>query len=287
MAAKKLADTTDYHAAKVYNKKGIMLMPGDADLIANGDIVYCALKGEDFNYAAVLDDYEMGRTLGVGGFGKVVLGKHRETKKEMAIKYTEIGDQLSSANMIASIYKEAESLKSLVHKNIVKLHHAFIDGKQFIMIMEAAMGGELLHYLKKKGSMPEPIARKIILQVIQAMLYCHSRGVVHRDLKLENVLFMSKDEDDMTVKVVDFGIAGVASEKVDAGTLPYMAPETLDRVAANTTPAIDVWALGVMLYTMIFGTLPFYASDEKQLVKLIKESNVKFPKDHPITPLGK
>ena len=135
--------------------------------------------------------------------------------------------------------------------------------------------------------MPEPIARKIILQVIQAMLYCHSRGVVHRDLKLENVLFLSKEEDDMTVKVVDFGIAGMASEKVDAGTLPYMAPETLDRVAANTTPAIDVWALGVMLYTMIFGTLPFYSSDEKQLVKLIKESPVKFPKDQPITPLGK
>ena len=129
MVAKKLADTSDYHAAKMYNKKGIMLMHDDAELISNGDILYCALKGEDFNYAAVLDDYEMGRTLGVGGFGAVKLGKHRETRKEVAIKFTDIGDQLASANMIASIYKEAESLKSLTHKNIVKLHHAFIDGK--------------------------------------------------------------------------------------------------------------------------------------------------------------
>ena len=71
----------------------------------------------------------MGRTLGVGGFGKVLLGKNRTTNKEVAIKFTDVGDQLSSANMIQSIYKEAESLKSLKHKNIIQLHHAFVDSK--------------------------------------------------------------------------------------------------------------------------------------------------------------
>jgi len=86
------------------------------------------------------------------------------------------------------------------------------------------------------------------------MLYCHSRGVVHRDLKLENVLFKNTIEDDMTVKVVDFGIAGMAAkDKVDAGTLAYMAPECLDKVAADTTPAIDVWAIGIMFFAMIYG----------------------------------
>ncbi len=86
------------------------------------------------------------------------------------------------------------------------------------------------------------------------MLYCHSRGVVHRDLKLENVLFKNTVEGNFEVKVVDFGIAGMASQdKVDAGTLAYMAPECLDKVAADTTPAIDVWSIGIMFYAMIYG----------------------------------
>ena len=73
------------------------------------------------------------------------------------------------------------------------------------------MGGELYQFMKKHNTIPEVHARTIILQVVQAMLYCHSRGVVHRDLKLENVLFKNNDETDFDVKVVDFGIAGVAS----------------------------------------------------------------------------
>lgn len=103
------------------------------------------------------------------------------------------------------------------------------------------------------------------------MLYCHSRGVVHRDLKLENVLFQYREEDDHAVKVVDFGIAGMGDDKVDAGTLAYMAPECLEKVAASTSPAIDVWAIGVMLFTMIYGYLPFYSGDERELIKRIKE----------------
>ena len=99
-ACKKLGDGCDYRVARIYNRKGILLSDGDYQLIAEGDILYCAFKGEEFNFAAILDDYERGKILGVGGFGKVYLGKHRVTRKEVAIKFTDVGDQLSSANLI-------------------------------------------------------------------------------------------------------------------------------------------------------------------------------------------
>ena len=95
------------------------------------------------------------------------------------------------------------------------------------MIMEYASGGELLKYVETLKNVPERDARKIILQVINAMSFCHNGGIVHRDLKLENVLFKTKT--DLTVKVVDFGIAGVCAtnknDKVDAGSVAYMPPE--------------------------------------------------------------
>lgn len=110
---------------------------------------------------------------------------------------------------------------------------------------------------------------------------------MHRDLKLENVLFKSKSKDNYHIKVVDFGIAGVGEEKVDSGTLCYMSPEVLDKVGAKTSPAIDVWAIGVMMYTMIYGELPYYSSDEKQLIKKIINDPIRFKNTYPITAMGK
>ena len=180
----------------MYNKDGVLLFEKDLKYISTGEIVYIATRGEDFNYCAILDDYELIRTLGEGGFGEVKLGRHRENKSEVAIKFMDIGQELSSASAIAGIYKEADALKALSHKHIIKLYHGFIDGKRFVMIMEAAHGGQLLDFLKSDKAFPEPIAREILLQVVSAMLYCHSRGVVHRDLKLENVLFKNTIKDD-------------------------------------------------------------------------------------------
>lgn len=103
---------------------------------------------------------------------------------------------VSNANAVQSIFKEALNLKKLRHKNIIELFHAFVEKKQLIMIMEYAGGGELLGYLQKHGQMSEVDTRQIILQVVNSILYCHTRGIVHRDLKLENVIFRDEAVDD-------------------------------------------------------------------------------------------
>mgnify|MGYP000737116402 CR=1 FL=1 len=89
---KKFSPKDDYHKAKLYNRDGVLILSTDFDLINSGDILYIACRGEDFNYCAILDDYELGRTLGVGGFGKVIHGRHRETRAEVAVKFTDCGD---------------------------------------------------------------------------------------------------------------------------------------------------------------------------------------------------
>lgn len=126
-------------------------------------IEYDCLLGEDFNWCAILDDFEIGRVLGKGGFGEVLYARHKETKKDHAVKFMDVSDQLSNAGLISSIFKEAESLKKLKHKNIVQLDHAFLEGKQLIMIMEYAGGGEVLEYLEAHKKLDEITSRKIML----------------------------------------------------------------------------------------------------------------------------
>lgn len=102
------------------------------------DILYCALKGESFNNCAILDDYEIGKVLGTGGFGKVCLAVDKVKKRKVAIKFIDVTEQLSSADQVSEIFKEAQNLKMLRHKNVVELHHTLLEGKTLIMIMEVA-----------------------------------------------------------------------------------------------------------------------------------------------------
>jgi len=96
---------------------------------------------------------------------------------------------VTNANAVQGIYKEALNLKKLRHKNIIELYNTFVEKKQMIMIMEYAGGGELLGYLQRIKTMGEVETRHIICQIINCINYCHTRGIVHRDLKLENVIF--------------------------------------------------------------------------------------------------
>lgn len=176
----------------------------------------------------------------------------------------------------------------LRHKNVIELHHTLLEGKTLIMIMEVATGGELYAYVRKIGKLNEMIARRIIYQIIDAISYCHERRIVHKDLKLENVLFKSEpDEDNLDISIIDFGIAGVVvggvGSTVDAGSLPYMAPEVLSGTDQETTFALDVWAIGIMFYTMLYGKLPFYHENESKLKEAIIEKPLRFDPNVPVS----
>lgn len=153
----------------LYNKQGIQLFDEDIDFIKADDVLYIALDGETFNFCAILDDYKMQEKIGEGGFGYVHLATNKETNKQYAIKFMDMTQTLHNADEVNSIYKEANSIKKLKHKNIVELYHAFVEGKQLIMIMELAKGGELMHHVQREGKLDEKTARNILIQIVNAI----------------------------------------------------------------------------------------------------------------------
>jgi len=141
--------------------------------------------------------------------------------------------------MTEEIYREAKMLKGLDHKNIVKMYGSYVVKEEIVMIMEYCEGGELSSIVDEQEGISELQARNIILQILNAIEVCHMKGIIHRDLKLENVMFGDKER--TIVKVVDFGISGRckgnSAEKNNAGTLPYMSPEVLMGYATFASPA--------------------------------------------------
>jgi len=197
----------------------------------------------------------------------VFLVEHIKTNQKYAIKYVD-SRKYGLASHIDMVFKEAELLKNLNHKNIVQITNFFaLKDMRVVFLMEYLEGGELGVHLKKKGRLDELEALDIFLQLLDAVEFCHLNNIIHRDLKLENILFTSKGGS--RIKVVDFGIAGFYSgmeeSESNAGSLKYMAPEILTGANNAANPAIDVWSMGVILYALLSGHLPFTGSTRHEV----------------------
>ena len=158
----------------------------------------------------------------------------------------------------------------------MQLYYAFICKNDVILIMEYIPGGELYEYVKNKEGISEMEARKIFKQLVYTVEYCHNKYVIHRDLKPSNILIY--DQSTLDIKLIDFGISGsnYGKDKSTAGSLAYMPPEVLTNDNTAADPAIDVWALGVILYFMIYAYLPFRGGTEKEVRRAILGSNISF-----------
>eukprot|EP00002_Diphylleia_rotans_P033572 TRINITY_DN7154_c0_g1_i1.p1 TRINITY_DN7154_c0_g1~~TRINITY_DN7154_c0_g1_i1.p1 ORF type:complete len:803 (-),score=141.05 TRINITY_DN7154_c0_g1_i1:671-3079(-) len=201
-------------------------------------------------------DYEIGPLLGYGSFTKVKLGRNLKSKTLVAAKIYKkkhIDDDINH-----QLEQECRVLQDFSHPNIVHFIDRIENKRYIYFILDFIDGGDLLDFLQKnapRGCKVE-LARYLFQQIVYAVKYCHSKGVVHRDLKLDNVLITS----DMRVKLADFGLSEAYQEGTMlsnfCGSLNYAAPEILRGEPYHGRPA-DVWALGVILYALLEGTFPF------------------------------
>ena len=168
-------------------------------------------------------NYVLGRSLGVGSFGKVRLAEHLLTNQLTAIKIVN-RDRIKTLGVREKINREVRILQRVVHPNIIRLYDVIESPSDIFLVMEYASGGELFDFIVSKGQLAENEARKYFQQIISGVAYCHEHGIAHRDLKPENLLLTS----DNNIKVADFGLSNIMEDgrflRTSCGSPNYAAP---------------------------------------------------------------
>ncbi|XP_043996346.1 MAP/microtubule affinity-regulating kinase 4 isoform X1 [Gambusia affinis] len=221
-----------------------------------------------------IGNYRLLKTIGKGNFAKVKLARHILTGREVAIKIID-KTQLNPTSL-QKLFREVRIMKGLNHPNIVKLFEVIETEKTLYLVMEYASGGEVFDYLVSHGRMKEVEARAKFRQIVSAVHYCHTKNIVHRDLKAENLLL----DADANIKIADFGFSNefTLGNKLDTfcGSPPYAAPE-LFQGKKYDGPEVDVWSLGVILYTLVSGSLPFDGQNLKELRERVLRGKYRVP----------
>ncbi|XP_035136740.1 serine/threonine-protein kinase MARK1 isoform X11 [Callithrix jacchus] len=221
-----------------------------------------------------IGNYRLQKTIGKGNFAKVKLARHVLTGREVAVKIID-KTQLNPTSL-QKLFREVRIMKILNHPNIVKLFEVIETEKTLYLVMEYASGGEVFDYLVAHGRMKEKEARAKFRQIVSAVQYCHQKCIVHRDLKAENLLL----DGDMNIKIADFGFSNefTVGNKLDTfcGSPPYAAPE-LFQGKKYDGPEVDVWSLGVILYTLVSGSLPFDGQNLKELRERVLRGKYRIP----------
>lgn len=233
-----------------------------------------------FDMRATVDFYGFGKVLGTGSFGEVRLAWHRLAGVKVAVKTYEKA-RLTDPSHWKRVQQEIDVLARLNHVNSLRMLETIDTPKRIHIVTDYCSGGNLCTYVKNKGRLTESEARGIFIQLMAGIDYLHSNAVVHRDIKLENILF--SDESRTVVRIVDFGFAVVVKDpnkklRIFCGTPSYMAPEICQRREYIGKP-VDVWSLGVLLYAMIVGRFPFSGKTYPDLYKRIIAGQLTFP-DH-------
>ncbi|CAI0544912.1 unnamed protein product [Linum tenue] len=222
--------------------------------------------------------YELGRTLGEGTFAKVKFARNVENGENVAIKILD-KEKVLKHKMIAQIKREIATMKLIRHPNVIRMYEVMASKTKIYIVMEFVTGGELFDKIASRGRLKEDEARKYFQQLINAVDYCHSRGVYHRDLKPENLLLDASG----VLKVSDFGLSALPQQvredgllHTTCGTPNYVAPEVINNKGYDGAKA-DLWSCGVILFVLMAGYLPFEDSNLMQLYKKIFKADFSCP----------
>lgn len=230
--------------------------------------------------------YLVQKTIGTGAFSSVKKAFCKTLNQTVAIKI--VSKQKATKEVRTKFLpREIELVRGLKHVNLIRFYECIETTMRFYIIMQYAENGSLLQLIRKEKFLPEKRAKSYFSQLINAVEYIHKMGVVHRDIKCENIVF----DENFTLKLIDFGFARGNMQPVMAGgkmkpvlsktfcgSHAYASPEILKSIPYQPQLS-DIWAVGVVLYTMVFGRLPF--SNQTNVVVLIKQvaDGPKFPKD--------
>ncbi|XP_030626313.1 MAP/microtubule affinity-regulating kinase 3 isoform X9 [Chanos chanos] len=259
---------TENHTSHSDGRNEVVTRPGRSGARCRNSIASCADEQPH------IGNYRLLKTIGKGNFAKVKLARHILTGREVAIKIID-KTQLNPTSL-QKLFREVRIMKILNHPNIVKLFEVIETEKTLYLVMEYASGGEVFDYLVAHGRMKEKEARAKFRQIVSAVQYCHQKHIVHRDLKAENLLL----DADMNIKIADFGFSNefTLGNKLDTfcGSPPYAAPE-LFQGKKYDGPEVDVWSLGVILYTLVSGSLPFDGQNLKELRERVLRGKYRIP----------
>lgn len=222
--------------------------------------------------------YNLGRTLGEGTFAKVKFARNVETGENVAIKILD-KEKVLLNRMVGQIKREISTMKLIRHPNVIRMYEVMASKTKIYIVLEFVTGGELFDKIASQGRLKEDEARKYFQQLINAVDYCHSRGVYHRDLKLENLLLDANG----LLKVSDFGLSALSQQvredgllHTTCGTPNYVAPEVINNRGYDGAKA-DLWSCGVILFIIMSGYLPFEDSNLMSLYKKIFKAEFTCP----------
>ena len=230
-------------------------------------------------YKKLSDYYEKREVIGEGTFGLVNLGINKKTGQQVAIK-TIKKEYLVDLKDKEMIINEINILKHCHHPNIVRLLDYFEDNEHIYIILEYIQGGNLRQYLINMSyNFTEKQVANIMSQIASGIKYLHQYGIIHRDLKLSNIM-ITQQSDSGIIKIADFGLSKIVSptKRINSGsgTLNYMPPEVIKKIPYNKE--VDIWSMGVILHCLLCGSFPFHSKDENELAEKILNEELEFNK---------